>query len=454
MLSADNPRIRAFYVGDGSTRTTFFRLVDATVLVMTLPDLETFHLKRSVHPVHYVYVFHSMVSTHMIYRKGAFDAYDTILCVGPHHEAEIRRTEEVYGLSPKALVPHGYARLDVILANAAPRRQRVRRGGSRTQAGAGAVVGRLLVHRGTGRDGADRPAAGRAGTRSSLRLHPMTVRRFPKLPGELAQRFSDRAFRVETDMREQASLHEAELMIGDWSGAALEYAFGLERPVLFVDMPKKVNNPEYERIGLRTIEESIRTEVGAHRGTRRPSGGASAGRGAVRRSRCVPGAAARGAGARCLQYRAQCERRCRRGGTPRRCAPLGRPSTDHHMTATKAKALRELLTSDRLRFLMEAHNGLSAKVAEEAGFEGLWGSGLSISASIGVRDNNEMSWTQVLDLVEFMSDAVAIPLLLDGDTGYGNFNNMRRLVQKLETRARRRRVHRGQAVPEDEQLHR
>ena len=104
------------------------------------------------------------------------------------------------------------------------------------------------------------------------------------------------------------------------------------------------------------------------------------------------------------------------------------------MTLTKARALREILTSDRLSFLMEAHNGLSAKVAEEAGFEGLWGSGLSISASMGVRDNNELSWTQVLDLLEFMSDAVNIPLLLDGDTGYGNFNNMRRLVQKLETR--------------------
>ena len=105
------------------------------------------------------------------------------------------------------------------------------------------------------------------------------------------------------------------------------------------------------------------------------------------------------------------------------------------MTLTKAQALRNILTSDRLGFLMEAHNGLSAKVAEEAGFEGLWGSGLSISASMGVRDNNELSWTQVLDLLEFMSDAVSIPLLLDGDTGYGNFNNMRRLVQKLEMRS-------------------
>ena len=104
------------------------------------------------------------------------------------------------------------------------------------------------------------------------------------------------------------------------------------------------------------------------------------------------------------------------------------------MTSTKTKALRQLLIGPNLGFLMEAHSGLSAKVAEEAGFESLWGSGLSISASMGVRDNNEMSWTQVIDLVEFIGDAVKIPILLDGDTGYGNFNNMRRLVQKLETR--------------------
>jgi phosphoenolpyruvate phosphomutase len=51
-----------------------------------------------------------------------------------------------------------------------------------------------------------------------------------------------------------------------------------------------------------------------------------------------------------------------------------------------------------------------------------------------VRDNNEASWTQVLDVVEFMSDATGIPILLDADTGYGNFNNVRRLVRKLEQR--------------------
>ncbi len=100
----------------------------------------------------------------------------------------------------------------------------------------------------------------------------------------------------------------------------------------------------------------------------------------------------------------------------------------------KTTQLKRLIRSNQLEFLMEAHSGLSAKIVEEQGFKGIWGSGLSISASLGVRDNNEASWTQVLEVVEFMSDCTSIPILLDGDTGYGNFNNMRRLVNKLEQR--------------------
>lgn len=103
-------------------------------------------------------------------------------------------------------------------------------------------------------------------------------------------------------------------------------------------------------------------------------------------------------------------------------------------TLSKAGKLRQLIESTQLEFILEAHNGISAKIAEEAGFKGIWASGLALSAQFGVRDNNEASWTQVVDMLEFMSDASSIPILLDGDTGYGNFNNMRRLVRKLEQR--------------------
>ena len=99
--------------------------------------------------------------------------------------------------------------------------------------------------------------------------------------------------------------------------------------------------------------------------------------------------------------------------------------------ASKAGRLRALLQAPALSFIMEAHNGLSGKIVEEAGFEGIWASGLSMSAALGVRDNNEASWTQVLEMLEFMADATTIPILVDGDTGYGNFNNVRRLVRKL-----------------------
>ncbi len=116
------------------------------------------------------------------------------------------------------------------------------------------------------------------------------------------------------------------------------------------------------------------------------------------------------------------------------------PLANRHQTITAPAALsnsmklRRMLDSADLEFLMEAHSGLSARIVKEAEFKGIWASGLSISAQLGVRDNNEASWTQIVDVLEFMVDASDLPILLDGDTGYGNFNNMRRLVRKLEQR--------------------
>jgi len=98
----------------------------------------------------------------------------------------------------------------------------------------------------------------------------------------------------------------------------------------------------------------------------------------------------------------------------------------------KTTKFRKLISGGQVNFICEAHNGLSARIVEEAGFNGIWASGLTVSASQGVRDSNELSWTQVLDIVETMTDATKIPVMIDGDTGYGNFNNVRRLIKKLE----------------------
>jgi phosphoenolpyruvate phosphomutase len=102
-----------------------------------------------------------------------------------------------------------------------------------------------------------------------------------------------------------------------------------------------------------------------------------------------------------------------------------------HTSGTRTESLRKLIYSNNLSFLMEAHDALSAAVAERSGFKGLWASGLSIASSLGYRDANEASWTQIIDVVERMVDATTVPILVDADSGFGNFNNARLAALKL-----------------------
>jgi phosphoenolpyruvate phosphomutase len=111
-----------------------------------------------------------------------------------------------------------------------------------------------------------------------------------------------------------------------------------------------------------------------------------------------------------------------------------RPGNGHAPQSKRNNNLLSLLRTTELTFLMEAHDALSAAVAQQSGFEGLWASGLSISSSLGFRDANEASWTQVVEVVERMADATTIPILVDGDSGFGNFNNARLAALKLYQR--------------------
>ena len=116
IFTSTNKNILSFYIGEGIARTKFFLTLRAKILVMDMPDLDTYHIKRSKeYPVHYIYLFHSMFSIHSYLRKGALDNYDTIFCVGPHQVNEIRATEKLYELKPKKIVNYGFGRLDTLL---------------------------------------------------------------------------------------------------------------------------------------------------------------------------------------------------------------------------------------------------------------------------------------------------------------------------------------------------
>lgn len=96
--------------------------------------------------------------------------------------------------------------------------------------------------------------------------------------------------------------------------------------------------------------------------------------------------------------------------------------------------LRELLVQKELGFIMEVHNALSARLATDAGFNALWASSLTLSATMGLRDANELSWSDVLSLVDPILEFVNTPLLVDADSGYGDFNIFGRFVSKASKR--------------------
>ena len=262
ILTSQNKRIKAFYIGHGAIRTKFFMELKAEVLVMTMPNLETYFIKRSkVYPVHYVYVFHSIVSTHTIYRKGAFDHFDSIFCVGPHHVEEISATESVYGLKHKNLVKYGYGLLDNLQTNKSMKnQQRCTEDGKK----------KILVAPSWGKNGLLETRGLKlvkilldGGYHVTVRPHPMTIRKWSKTIKAIENEFKSNAnFEIEKDVSTFESLYSAYGLISDWSGIAIEYAFACELPVLYIDGSPKINNSSYDKIACEALEITIRNLIG------------------------------------------------------------------------------------------------------------------------------------------------------------------------------------------------
>src|SRR4029453_19606928 len=107
-LPAGPRGLHAFRIRPGAVCTWFFQTVRADVVVLTMIDLHNFHLKRSIHPVRYVYVFHSMGSTHMVDHPNSYDHYDSLFCVGPHTVAGTGGREDGDARPPNTPSPHGH----------------------------------------------------------------------------------------------------------------------------------------------------------------------------------------------------------------------------------------------------------------------------------------------------------------------------------------------------------
>ena len=248
-------KYRSIYIGKGFFRILFFQFLKAKLLILTMMDLNNFELKRSMHPVHYVYIFHSLTSTHMVDTEKSFDHYDTIFCAGPHQKKEIELREKNKDLKAKNLIPYGYPRIEkLIQLSSKPKNEKkvillAPTWGEQSIINLmGMEICSIILNQGYS---------------LILRPHHETIKRSPQLIDEIENKYSHlETFRLVREMGDSESLLQSDLLICDWSGTAIEYAFGLEKPIIFIDIPPRVRNPNWREIQTEPLEMSIREKVG------------------------------------------------------------------------------------------------------------------------------------------------------------------------------------------------
>jgi len=245
--------------------TVYFNMQKADVVVLTMMDLNNFQLKKSINPVHYIYLFHALGSTHMVDHANSYDAYDSLFCVGPHHFNELRERESIANLEARNLFEYGHPRLENLLTEAQVYRERAvaekRPASSRPVVLIAPTWGEQSIFNTCG-DELTGLLLG-AGFHVIARPHYQTLKLTPGVIDELKLKYGDHEnFEFQDQMGESDSLFRSDILICDWSAIAIEYAVGLEKPVLFVDLPKRVRNPDWEALGIEPREIAIRTQAG------------------------------------------------------------------------------------------------------------------------------------------------------------------------------------------------
>ncbi len=256
------PRVIPYYIGPKKIITLMMKM-DADIVVMTTPDLETFHIKKSYvrKDIEYIYTPHDPTSIPMGFREGALNHFDTIFCQGPQQIREMQRTEEIYSLPKQNLVPCGYTLLDDMIADYGKREKK--------EAGKRSVI--LIAptwNEDNILDSCVDELIGilmREDRTVIVRPHPEYVKRYGVRMNALMERWKDKTgegLKFETDFSSTNSVYDADTLITDWSGIAYEYSLTTDKPSLFINTKMKVLNPNWEKVGITPMEISLRDEIG------------------------------------------------------------------------------------------------------------------------------------------------------------------------------------------------
>ena len=259
VFKLQNDNFQVYYIGEKKLIILMLKM-DADMVVMTMPDLQKYHIKRSIvrDDIEYIYMSHGIGSYNLMLRKHAIDYFDTIFVPNEIDYKEIRKMENAYGVKPKTLVKYGFALIDNMIAHyecqvfpksntknilIAPSWQK----DNILDLCIDEVLNNLL----------------KSEYQIILRPHPQYIRHFSDMLSLLEKKYAHYAnFKLQMDFSSNDTVYNADILITDWSGIAYEYSFTTLKPSLFINTPMKVMNPDYQEIDIVPFDIEIRNQIG------------------------------------------------------------------------------------------------------------------------------------------------------------------------------------------------
>lgn len=258
VFKMESEQFKPYYIGETKLIVLMMKL-ETDIMVMTTPDLENYHLKRSYvkKDIEYIYVPHDVNSSNLTFHKDALDHFDTIFTSGPKNKEEIKEREEIFGVSTKNLVEWGSSVIDN-MSKAYNEMEQEESGAKRVLIAPSwqkdnimdSCIEEILDN-----------LKGK-GYHIIVRPHPQYVRHFEGKINALKQKYEAADIEIQTDFSSNKTVYTADVLVTDWSSIAFEYAFSTLKPVLFINTPMKVVNPEYRLLATVPIDIELRDKVG------------------------------------------------------------------------------------------------------------------------------------------------------------------------------------------------
>lgn len=260
-LAKENPKLKPYYIGIKKLITLMMKM-DAKIVVMTTPDLGNMYLKRSLvkKDIEYIFVPHDPSSMHMGFREHSLDNFDTVFCTGPHIAKEVRASEKVYSTKEKTLVEFGYPLIENLI-DSYESQEKTERTKKQILIAPSWQEDNLL-------DSCIRPLIDSVygdEYKIIVRPHPEYMKRYKQKMDILVNEYKDKTgdnLVFELDFSSNSSVYSSDILVTDWSGIGIEFAFATAKPVIYINTKMKMENPNYTKIDIVPQEIRLRDVLG------------------------------------------------------------------------------------------------------------------------------------------------------------------------------------------------